>query len=409
MRNYKLNYFIIVKELKIMLKKVLIFLLVICLSIQNLYVGVYAAPSDDYKTFSQLDPRWSGYVYGGGRTLGQAGCFITSFAVVMAYANPELRDVEKFNPQILASKCSFAGAGLYSSSINNADSTFHWESDMATSGGEDAEKKIKELLNQDKYVVVRAGPPIASSTTHFSPIVGWNASKDEPIIMDVAGGAHPEWSQWAPHVDRLDICRSDKNGSRDALSGNVGDSIQENAPDTEEERQELEELIREWDLIGMPVLEGLPDQDQVEFADRDELSLTEKINLSHITAAKANNSIMVSESLGKVLMFIGILVILYSVFLLIALLFDWVNGFIDFSLLKILTLGRYRLVSREYFEENKLIGYDKYTHQTNVTPLSCFIRIIVVFIIGILLVSGKTQYWVVEFTYSVMDWFREVF
>lgn len=389
-----------------MRKRIGILFLIVCLLLNSIN-WVYAEASDDYKTFSQLDPRWSGYVYGGGRTLGQAGCFITSFAVLMAYANPELRDVEKFNPQVLASKCDFAGAALYSGSISNADPSFHWESDMGTSGGEDAEKKIKELLGQDKYVVVRAGPPIASSTTHFSPIVGWNESADEPIIMDVAGGAHPEWSQWAPYVDRLDICSSDKNGSSEALSGNVGD-IQENAPDTEEERQQLEDMIEEWDLIGMPVLEGLPDQADVELARKDDLSLMEQINLGQIAAAKANNTIVVSEALGKVLMFLGLFVILYGVFLLIALLFDWVNSYMDFSLLRILTLGKYRLVSRDYFEENKLVGYDKYTRQTNVTPFSCFMRIVVVFVVGILLVSGKTQYWIVGIIYKIVEWFKGI-
>lgn len=69
-----------------------------------------------------------------------------------------------------------------------ADSTFHWESQESTSGGDNAESRIKELFEAGKYVIVRAGPPIASGSTHFSPIVGWDESKNQPKIMDVAGG-----------------------------------------------------------------------------------------------------------------------------------------------------------------------------------------------------------------------------
>lgn len=352
---------------------------------------VEAAPTDDYKTFSQLDERWRYYEIVPGETIGRIGCFITSFATLMAYANPELRDVSTFNPQVLASKCSFtSGGGIYSATVNNADSTFHWEGTVSVSGKEAVEHKIKELLDQGKYVIVRAGPPIASGSTHFSPIVGWNSDASEPKIMDVAGGRHPEWQQWAPYVNRLDVATSDVQDSKKALSGQ-SDDIQSNAPQTEEERKELDSLIKELDLQGMPTIDGLPNQQKVDLPTASGLSVAENISLQGLRDARKNSSFAISESLSRIMMLLGIILIFYSVLLLVALLYDWVNSFVDFSLVSILTFGKYRLVSKDYFEKNKLIGYDKYKKQTNVTPFSCFIRIVCICIVGMLITSGVVQ------------------
>lgn len=365
---------------------------------------VEAAPSEDYKTFSQLDERWRHYQVVPGETIGRMGCFITSFATLMAYANPELRDVEKFNPQVLASKCSFtSGGGIYCATVSNADPTFHWEYAVGISGKEAVEHKIKELLDDGKYVIVRAGPPIASGTFHFSPIVGWNTEADEPKIMDVAGGKHPEWQQWAPHVNRIDVASSDTQDSKKAFSGQ-GNEIQSNAPETEEEKQALDNLIKEWDLKGMPVIEGLPNQQKVDLPSTSGLSVAENINLESLREAKKNESFVLSEALSRAMMFIGMVLIFYSVLLLIALLYDWVNSFVDFSLVSLLTFGKYRLVSKDYFERNKLIGYDKYKRQTNVTPFSCFMRIVMIAVVGMLITSGIIQtafIWLINFIKGV--------
>lgn len=389
-----------------MWKKLCSVILIIVLLFGNIS-SVEASPSEDYKTFSQLDERWRNYSIVPGQTIGRIGCFITSFATLMAYANPELRNVTTFNPQVLASKCSFTSSGgIYSATVNNADSTFHWEGTVSISGEDAVEHKIKELLDQGKYVIVRAGPPIASGSTHFSPIVGWNTEANEPKIMDVAGGKHPEWKQWAPYVNRIDVARSEIQGSNKAFSeaGNNDNSIQSNAPKTEEEKQLLEQLIKEFDLQGMPTINGLPNQQKVDLPTTTGLSISENINLDSIKEARNNNSFAISEDLSRILMFLGIVLIFYSVLLLVALLYDWVNSFIDFSLISILTLGKYRLVSKDYFEKNKLIGYDKYKRQTNVTPLSCFIRIVCIAVIGILITSGVIQtviIWVINFIKGV--------
>lgn len=364
---------------------------------------VYADATEDYKTFSQLDERWAGYVYGGGKTIGGAGCFITSFAVQMAYANPDLRDVNTFNPKILAQGLSFDGAMLYQTTVNNVDSTFHWESQEFTSGGSSVESRIKELLDAGKYVIVRAGPPIASGTTHFSPIVGWDNEKNQPKIMDVAGGNHPTWEEWAPYVNRLDVCSSDIQSSMDAYSSNT-DDIQSNAPETEEEKQALQELIDEWGLEGMPAINSIADlQEDTELKGREDLSLTEQRRVAEVKAGIDANGFSFPDWFNHAIFFIGILVMVYSILLLMATLFDYSNNFIEFSLVEAITLKRCRIVDKDYYQDNKPTGYDKGKDVTNLTFGMLLFRCVFLMVIGIGIMSGIAQEIIVYFINKIME------
>lgn len=364
---------------------------------------VYADATEDYKIFSQLDERWAGYVYGGGKTIGGAGCFITSFAVQMAYANPDLRDVNTFNPKILAQGLSFDGDMLYQTTVNNVDSTFHWESQEFTSGGSSVESRIKELLDAGKYVIVRAGPPIAAGTTHFSPIVGWDNEKNQPKIMDVAGGNHPTWEEWAPYVNRLDVCSSDIQSSMDAYNSNT-DDIQSNAPETEEEKQELQELIDEWGLEGMPAINSIADlQEDTELKGREDLSLTEQRRVAEVKAGIDANGFSFPYWFNHAIFFIGILVMVYSILLLMATLFDYSNNFIEFSLVEAITLKRCRIVDKDYYQDNKPTGYDKGKDVTNLTFGMLLFRCVFLMVIGIGIMSGIAQEIIVCFINKIME------
>lgn len=378
-----------------MWKRLLVVLLAVCWVLGYPAQLVFADATEDYKTFSQLDERWRHYVYAGNTTLGSAGCFITSYAVVMAYANPELRDVEKFNPKILAQKMSFSGDMLISGSVTNADSTFKWEKNESISGVDKVESRIKELLDQGKYVIVRAGPPIASGSTHFSPIVGWNEESDEPKIMDVAGGKHPEWSQWAPYVNRIDICSSTTLSSKEAFTGaeNTTDQIQENAPTTEEEMRELDDIIAEFDLEGMDGLAMTFEEYQqtIELPNRDGLNYTELQGIVAIGDAMSSRDVRISQAMSRVIFFIGMALVFYGILMFLAMILDWVNVFVEFSMLGFITLGKYRLVSKDYFEKNKLVGYDKKLRKTNVTPITCMYRVAFLVGMGMFMMSGLIQ------------------
>lgn len=365
-----------------------LFLILIAICTFSTGILVYADATEDYKTFSQLDDRWASYVYGGGETIGSAGCFITSFAVQMAYANPDLRDVNTFNPKILAQGLTFDGGLLYQATVNNVDSTFHWESNESTSGGDAAESRIKELLDSGKYVIVRAGPPIASGSTHFSPIVGWDSEKDQPKIMDVAGGHHPTWEEWAPYVNRLDICSSDIQPSLEAYESNT-DEIQSNAPETEEEKEALEALIEEWDLEGMPEINSLADlQEDIDLKDRDDLSLTEQRRVSEVGDSVKAQGFDIPAWFNHVIFVIGLLMCVYSVFLLMATLFDYSNNFFEFSLVSLLTLGRCRMVDRDYLDD---VSARERGSVKNLTFGMLIFRCIFILVLAIIIMSGVAQ------------------
>lgn len=361
------------------------------------FSSVASAADDRYKTFSQLDPQWKGYVYGGGRTIGSAGCFITSFAVLMAYANPDLRDSNTFNPQILASKMSFDGALLKQTSCSNADPTFKWE--CFAEPGADVCATIKSFLDQGKFVIVRAGPPIASRTTHFSPIVGWDDATNKPKIMDVAGGHHPEWSQWEPYVNRLDICSSSISQSLDVLNG---DKIQENAPETEEEKEELEKLIEEWDLEGMPDNSHLGEfLTPIELKERDSLNTKEislvdsmKQDIDIHKEQKQTNWYQVASS------FLGILALFYGLLLFMAYMFDYINVFVEFSVLGLISFGKFKVMDEGDKENGVDGGYNKHDGYTYLTKSMIAWRVAICIIVGLVLVSGV----LFDAIFAVYDW-----
>lgn len=384
------------------LKRISLLLIVYALFISS-GIFVYADETPDYQTFSQLDERWASYTYIEGSTIGGSGCFITSFAVQMAYANPELRDVNVFNPKILAEGLSFEGNLLDQTSVNNVDSTFNWESCESTSGGDSTELRIKELLEDGKYVIVRAGPPIAVGTTHFSPIVGWDNAKNQPKIMDVAGGSHPTWEEWAPYVNRIDICSSTIQPSLEAYELN-SDSIQPNAPQNQEDRQSLQQLINEWQLKGMPSVNSLADfQNNVELKDRDDLSLTEQRRVSEVQQGVKSKSFSLPDWFNHVLFFIGLCLITYSVLLLMATLFDYSNTFIEVSLVSLITLGKCRIVDKDYFKDNISTGYDKKLSITNLTIGMLIFRVIFIMILGIIIMSGVAQEVIIYFINTFME------
>lgn len=382
--------------------------IVLVTSLLGIGVDVHAEPTEDYKTFSQIDPRWGSYVYAStskqNYTIAGYGCYIVSYACLMAYANPELRDVNTFNPKILAQGMQFVGGGANQSSTTNVDPTWKWESFIYTSGGQDAVTKIKNCLDDGKYVIVLAGPPIASKTTHFSPIVGWNDETQKPIIMDVCAGRNPTWEEWEPYVTRLDVCSSTTLSSTEAFAGATGD-VQDNAPKTDEERQELEDRLSEMELEGMGDMDlSLAlEQGEVPFMGRDGLSVSEVKTIEGIGTSIIDNRTTLPEWFNRVLFFIGMLILFYAVVLFVAMLFDYNNVFIEFSLVSILTLGRCNLVDSDYVRERTEKKKFKVLKKRNLTRFNFVIRLLVMIGVSIFIMSGAAQYIIILIVREVTD------
>ena len=394
------------------LKRIWCVVLCVCICSTLLFQPreVYAKKTDDYKTFSQGDPRWGGQTPPGcGYTIAKAGCFITAIAVLMAYANPDLRDVDKFNPGVLAKKLSFSDGNLISESCSNADPTFTKVADDDTGyQGEAATKKIMEYINQGYYIDIMCGPPIAAGSTHFSPIVGVKDGK--PVIMDVNGQKHPNFEDWAnAKIKQIDLYKSSKNSFKDVMEGgtgnvNGGDSSS-TEPATDEANAKAKTMqVKEEDLVGMLDASTLKnDQKAVTFPDNGSLSLEEKQAVSAIKISMEGYKWNLSSWFGKITSFLGLVLVFYSVLLFVGMLLDYVNVFIEFSLLEKLTFGRYRLVSKDYFETNPIVVYDKYSGRTHLTRKMCICRLLIVLAVGLLLLSGVLQEYIVELIVNIKN------
>lgn len=381
---------------RVLFNRIVSFLLVfsILLPVGNIST-VSAKETDDYKTFSQGDPRWgSHHVPGTTYTVARAGCFITAIAVLMAYANKDLRDVDTFNPAILSDKLSFVGNGLVSTSVVNADSTFHKGKDIdGNFSAEEAKKHVIEQLEQGNFVTIMAGPPIAAGSTHFSPVVGLKDGK--PIVWDVNNGKNSNWDAWASAgIQQIDVFYSDKVKSTEVLEGYIkSDSKEEKSSKSSNSSTDI--IPEECNLVGMRDVSLEEYQEYVELMGSEALTVAERVAIaeqkSRITTSNWASVFM------KVFYFIGLLLCLYSVVLIVACIFDYVNTFIDISLLGIVTFGSLKIDRDRYGGGEDLIGYKRGIEVENFLGIIAF-RVIVSFGVGLFLLSDlfrRLLYWIV--------------
>ena len=158
-------------------------------------VGIDNYGDAEYMYFQQGDGRWGNKNYSAGYTIGNTGCMIASISTLMAYANPNLRYVNLMNPGLLADYLSFSGGAIIWESAENFDNSFHLVSMNIMNRGGNAKDIIWDALNNGEYLIVYANGVYGSGSGHYSPVVGWDYEKDEPIIQDVAS-SHFDWSRW---------------------------------------------------------------------------------------------------------------------------------------------------------------------------------------------------------------------
>lgn len=142
-------------------------------------------------------------------------------------------------------------------------------------------------------------------------------------------------------------------------------------------------LVEEGDLIGMPDMwkfEGEP----VYTPDRSGLSVTEVITVGTIGEDVKNKQVSIMSISKLIINIVGYLCILYGFFLIIGLIFDKSNNFVDTSALSILSLGHWRLV--EDMEEAKKTT--KKNGKTFITTRGVIFRAIGCVMFGLVLISG---------------------
>lgn len=377
------------------MKKILVYIMLICSLVVTFGNSIYAKETEDYKTFSQGDERWSGYVFAGGNTIGRSGCFITAITILMAYANPDLRDVSTFNPQVLASKMNFtSGGGLYPDSCKNGDSTFEAVAQDTSSSGsfsaKDAEKKVVGYMEKGYFVTIKSSNAPITTRTHFSPVVGLD-SNGKPIVWDVNGGKNSDWDTWnKAGIDQINVFKSSISKSLDVLQGGTGNGESTKSPTDEAIKEAKNSIIPEDELLGIDNVPLKENQINLIIPTRDGLSISEANQVEEI-GDNIGVKVRTINYLNSACMFIGLLILVYASLLFVGGILDITNAWIDISVVERLTFGKCRVVTNSDDCNDNARGGTFTMRQWRV-------RCIVVALVGGFLVSGvifKVIYWII--------------
>lgn len=368
-----------------MFKRVLCFLIVL-ITFMSIPLNAYAE-DDEYTHFLQGDDRWGSYNYGGGETIRSAGCAITSFAVLMAYADPSLRDVNTFNPKICAQDyLNFSGSAIYWAPKAGPLS----EANVQITSAED----VKNALNDGYYIILWAA--VGSSGTHFSPIVGWDDDSNKPIVWDVAGGGLT-WDDFTANgvqTGNIHVYSSSVLPSNEAFNG---ESYSTDGSQSQEEIDAYQSVIEEWNLKGMPSKSDIAvDMADVVLPDQSELSFSDRLVIGNIKENIDASKMSTYRIIKIIFVVIGLILIVYTILLMIGYVFDKSNSFLEVSIVSFLTLGRVKILNDNdaIAEEEDKKGYIK--------PNAFFVRLVILFIAGCLLISSIIPALVMKIVYSIV-------
>lgn len=354
-------------------------------------ISVYAS-DDEYKHFLQGDSRWGDYVYDGSDTIRKAGCALTSVSILMAYADPSLRDVNKFNPKIASDDyLSFNGSGCINWG-NMKKGPLKLRDDVTIRSKGD----VKKALDNGYYIVAWTSR-VYYSGTHYSPVVGWDDEGDKPIIWDVAGGGKT-WDDFTANskdIRNFRVYESTKLKSKEAFAG--ANSTDTSDVDTANQLEAYNSVIKEWELNGMPTKSEIDaDAQDIELPDGKDLSLADKTNIAGIKDDINSRHKNIYQIMNISFSAIGFLLIVYALLLSVGYVLDKSNSFINLSMVSILTMGKIKIVDKgeTISEEMQKEGYVK--------PNAFYIRSLVIFLVGCLLISGLVQRLVMGVVYGLI-------
>ena len=152
-------------------------------------------------------------------------------------------------------------------------------------------------------------------------------------------------------------------------------------------------LVAEEDLRGMPKEKLIKDTAKsISLPNGDDLTTGEKDTIDNVKeSVKIDKKDTLENKVRVSVVFIGLLMILYVVFLYAAYAFDYANIFVDISLLSVVTFGFLSLKDKSMNSENKF--YLKKVHRVA----------IVFFVVGIILISGSINNWIYRLIRLVMN------
>lgn len=156
------------------------------------------------------------------------------------------------------------------------------------------------------------------------------------------------------------------------------------------------ELAEEWALVGMPEKSKiLESQADIKLPNRDGLSIKERYAVTLISdSIQLEKQAKVMDNIRTFMVFIGLIVITYGVLLLVAMIFDRVNVFIDVSLISLITMGRLKYSAYE----DESVGKNGVSNTKKIVISS-----VVVLGVGLLILSGG----ILQFMSNIVYWVSE--
>lgn len=366
-------------ENRIDFKKLIVILICGMFLVGMFPIGAYAKQTNDYKTFSQVDPRWASVPLGTSN-VGNVGCWMTSFSVLMAYDEPKLRDVKKFNPGILSKTPGITIGALFVNSDaplkkHNPAFTLVDSRDVT---GKAAVNYVKECLKKDLYVSIY-GNPVHSSGEHMVPILCADGDGLKYVEVGVMGPnnireADAFKSEWGngSKIRTVKVFKG-KNKSSKMIKGGKGGKESANT----EDKRDAKDLINEENLTGMPKTVDMSKFARpVELERGDEgLSTIEKNNLASMRENLEADRTTWVDYVGVFVQFCGLLLCAYGVLMMLALVMDRSSaGFMGFSALSVISFGKL-----------KVSGYDE---EGYLTVKDILLRAGGLIFVGLLIMSG---------------------
>lgn len=155
-------------------------------------------------------------------------------------------------------------------------------------------------------------------------------------------------------------------------------------------------IVSEWDLVGMPKQSGLTSDKQIYLPDGSELSIGEGYSISKIGNNIKSSKGDVTLNLVRVLVvFIGMCLVMYSVLVLMCMVFDRANSFIEVSLVSVVSFGHLTYTDEDFGTSKGYVGTKKLV-----------VTVCLVCLFGLLLISGGVLPFLMNIVYSVKDIFK---
>ena len=161
-------------------------------------------------------------------------------------------------------------------------------------------------------------------------------------------------------------------------------------------------LVTESDLTGMVMEESLLwNQDNLNLMTAADLSVEDQENVANIKESIVGTKVTMYSWTGKATSVIGLVLLVYGVLLFVSGIFDYVNTFIEVSILGILSFGHWKLVSQSDVDDGLIEdGRVGKNHTVYLTVKSVAFRSIVVIVVGFIFVSGYINRLIV----SALSW-----